>query len=99
TGETIQTPEKLRLLDERQAALCVFAKLSIRMPGMFRLKFTLYETSKLGLCEVGHTVSEPFEVFSPKLFTGMRESTLFTRHLATQGIKIKLRTDTNAGRA
>jgi hypothetical protein len=46
TGETIQTPEKLRLLDERQAALCVFAKLSIRMPGMFRLKFTLYETSK-----------------------------------------------------
>jgi hypothetical protein len=52
-----------------------------------------------GVAEVGFTVSEPFEVFSPKQFRGMRESTAFTRHLASQGIKVKLRTDTTAGRA
>jgi len=51
-----------------------------------------------GLMEVTHTISEPFEVFSPKLFKGMRESTALTRHLAAQGLKVKLRTDTSVGR-
>lgn len=47
TGEVIQTPEKLRLLDGRMAALCIFAKISVRVPGIFRLKFTLFETTEL----------------------------------------------------
>lgn len=47
TGEVIQTPEKLRLLDGRMAALCTFAKISVRVPGIFRLKFTLFETTEL----------------------------------------------------
>ncbi|WVO23216.1 uncharacterized protein IAS62_004563 [Cryptococcus decagattii] len=98
TGEVIQTPEKLRLLDGRVAALCTFAKVSVRVPGIFRLKFTLFETTELGVVELTHTVSEPFEVFSPKLFKGMHESTPLTRHLAAQGLKIKLRTDTTVGR-
>ena len=46
SGDLIQTPERLKLLDGTQAALCVFAKLSVRMPGIFRLKFTLFETSE-----------------------------------------------------
>jgi hypothetical protein len=45
-GETVQTPERLKGLDGRPAALCIFAKLSVRAPGMFRLKFTLYETAE-----------------------------------------------------
>ena len=43
-------------------------------------------------------VSEPFEVFSPKQFKGMKESTALTRHFASQGFKIKLRQDAGAGR-
>jgi hypothetical protein len=43
-------------------------------------------------------VSEPFEVFSPKQFKGMKESTALTRHFASQGFKIKLRQDGAAGR-
>ena len=50
------------------------------------------------MIDVTNTVSDPFEVFSPKLFKGMQESTPFTRHLAAQGLKVKLRTDTSAGR-
>lgn len=45
-GETIQTPERLRHLDGKPGALCIFAKLSVRVPGVYRLKFTLYETAK-----------------------------------------------------
>jgi len=52
----------------------------------------------MGIAEVAETVSDPFEVFSPKLFKGMKESTALTRHLASQGIKVKLRTDTSVGR-
>lgn len=66
---------------------------------MFRLKFTLYETGQDGITEITHTISEPFEVFSPKLFKGMHESTPLTRHLATQGLKVKLRTDLSGGKA
>ncbi|WVF68456.1 hypothetical protein IAT40_003222 [Kwoniella sp. CBS 6097] len=98
TGEVVQTPEKLKLTDGRIAALCIFAKLSVRVPGVFRLMFTLYETTDAGIIELTRTVSEPFEVFSPKLFKGMHESTALTRHLAAQGLKVKLRTDTSVGR-
>ncbi|EAL20799.1 hypothetical protein CNBE1610 [Cryptococcus deneoformans B-3501A] len=80
------------------AALCTFAKISVRVPGIFRLKFTLFETTERGILELAHTISEPFEVFSPKLFKGMHESTPLTRHLAAQGLKVKLRTDTTVGR-
>jgi hypothetical protein len=45
-GEAIQTPERLKQLDGRPGALCIFTKLSVRVPGIFRLKFTLYETTK-----------------------------------------------------
>jgi hypothetical protein len=55
-------------------------------------------TRRSGVVEITSTVSEPFEVFSPKLFKGMRESTALTRHLAGQGLKVKLRTDTTVGR-
>ncbi|TYJ57887.1 hypothetical protein B9479_001497 [Cryptococcus floricola] len=98
TGEVVQTPERLRLLDGRPAALCIFAKLGVRLPGTFRLKFTLFRTTEDGLMDMAHTISEPFEVFSPKLFKGMHESTDLTRHLAAQGVKVKLRTDTTVGR-
>lgn len=51
-----------------------------------------------GLSAITHVVSAPFEVFSPKLFKGMHESTPLTRHLANQGLKVKLRTDPNGGK-
>ncbi len=44
-GEVIQTPEKLKGLDGVYGALVIFAKLSVRVPGIFRLKFTLYNTT------------------------------------------------------
>lgn len=53
---------------------------------------------RYGIDELTWIVSDPFEVFSPKLFKGMRESTALTRHLASQGLKVKLRTDTTVGR-
>ncbi|ORX37780.1 velvet factor, partial [Kockovaella imperatae] len=92
-GEVIQTPERLAGLDGKPGSVVVFAKLNVRVPGTFRLKFTLYETSELGIAQLTFVVSDPFIVYSPKLFKGMKESTPLTRHLAGQGFKVKLRTD------
>jgi hypothetical protein len=102
-GEIVQTPERLRGMDGRAGQLCVFAKLSVRMPGVFCLKFTLYRNDewvmpsrsllrlRRGIAEIAHTISDTFEVLSPKMFKGMKESTALTRHLAAQGLKVKLR--------
>lgn len=45
TGEATQTPEKLQDLEGKEGAFCVFGRLSIRMPGQFRLRFILYEAT------------------------------------------------------
>lgn len=45
-GEVVQTPERLRGVDGQAGQLCVFAKLSVRMPGIFRLKFTLFRNDE-----------------------------------------------------
>lgn len=45
-GEVVQTPENLRGLDGISGRLVIFAKLSVRMPGIFRLKFTLFQTTE-----------------------------------------------------
>lgn len=44
TGEALQTPEKLLDLEGKEGVFCVFGKLSIRMPGVFRLRFVVYNT-------------------------------------------------------
>ena len=45
-GESIQTPERLKGLDGHTTALAIFAKLSVRVPGIFRLMFTLFESGE-----------------------------------------------------
>lgn len=45
-GEVVQTPENLRGQDGKPGRMVIFAKLSVRMPGIFRLKFTLFETTE-----------------------------------------------------
>lgn len=45
-GEVVQTPENLRGLEGKASRMVIFAKLSVRMPGIFRLKFTLFNTSE-----------------------------------------------------
>lgn len=44
TGETTQGLDKLQDLEGKFSAFGVFGKLSIRVPGIFRLRFELYET-------------------------------------------------------
>jgi hypothetical protein len=47
TGETVQGVDKLQDLSGRPGAFSVFGKLSVRVPGVFRLRFEMFETSSL----------------------------------------------------
>lgn len=46
TGEVMQTPRNLEGLEGNIDSMVIFAKLGVRVPGVFRLKMTLYETTK-----------------------------------------------------
>lgn len=63
-----------------------------------RFEICVDADNRAGIVEIVSVISDTFEVFSPKLFKGMKESTALTRHLASQGLKVKLRTDTTVGR-
>ena len=42
-GEVMQTPDSLRGLEGHIGLMVIFAKLSVKMPGIFRPKMTLYQ--------------------------------------------------------
>ncbi|KAJ1973009.1 hypothetical protein H4R35_004355 [Dimargaris xerosporica] len=79
--------------DDQLGAFFVFPDLSIRLEGTYRLKFHLYELVNDQVVFRSHIVSDPFNVYSPKKFPGMTESTALSRSFAGQGLKIRIRTD------
>ncbi|CED82278.1 cop9 signalosome subunit 7 [Phaffia rhodozyma] len=90
-GDWVMSTEMLCDINGGQGSFCVFSKLSIRVPGKFRLRFILYEKNGTSVHKVSSTVTDPFEVFSPKKYPGMMPSTDLTRYFASQGMKLKLR--------
>lgn len=73
------------------ATFFVFADLSVRTAGTYRLKFRLmdwgmaFETGKAQPI-LAETLSEPFRVFSSKDFPGMKESSVLTWKLKEMGM-------------
>jgi hypothetical protein len=49
TGETTQGLDQLQDLQGIMGVFAVFGKLSVRVPGVFRLRFELYETIRLAV--------------------------------------------------
>ncbi|KAI9487308.1 MAG: velvet factor-domain-containing protein [Benjaminiella poitrasii] len=92
TGSVAQTLYKLRDLDNIEGAFFVFADISIRIEGVFKLKFTLYKINDSNdVVKICQAFSSPFQVFSPKTFPGMSGSTELTRLFSEQGMRIRTR--------
>ena len=87
-------------------AYFLFADLSCRMVGRYRLHFSIMKMSLpvMHVRGVQHVIaqtqSEVFEVFSAKDFPGMRASTPLTRHLKHHGasVGVKKGNENRAGR-
>lgn len=90
-GSVVQSLHKLKDTNEAEGAFFIFADISIRVEGIFRLKFTLFEIKGMEVERVCSVFSDPFQVYSPKSFPGMSESTALTRTFSDQGVRIRIR--------
>lgn len=72
-------------------AFFVFGDLSVKVEGIFRLKFTLFEMRAKEVEWIRDVESQPFQVYGAKTWPGMMESTPMTRMLSDQGIRLRLR--------
>ncbi|KAG1454375.1 hypothetical protein G6F46_008287 [Rhizopus delemar] len=82
-GSVAQSLHKLRDTENRD--------ISIRLEGIFRLKFTLFQIKGLEIERKSAVISNVFQVYSPKSFPGMSESTELTRLFSEQGVRIRIR--------
>ncbi|KAI8139483.1 velvet factor-domain-containing protein [Fennellomyces sp. T-0311] len=101
-GSVVQSLHKLKDVDNRDGGFFIFADISVRHEGFFKLKFTLFKIEESHVFRVCSVFSDPFQVYSPKTFPGMSESTFLTRCFSDQGVRIRIRketrTSTNAKR-
>ncbi|KAI9025173.1 velvet factor-domain-containing protein [Phycomyces nitens] len=88
-GSTVSSPLQLKGLDNNPGTYFSFPELSVRMPGQYRLKFTLIHLTRSS--STTHVFTEPFMVYTAKTFPGMKESSDLAKHLARQGLKLPVR--------
>ncbi|KAJ1977722.1 hypothetical protein H4R34_003472 [Dimargaris verticillata] len=100
-GSTVVSAQCLNDLNGQPGLFFVFSDLAIRTEGMFSLKFNFVPLGSgpadswapidrnWQVCCLAH--SSPFEVFSPRKFPGLTESTELSRCFADQGVKISIR--------
>ncbi|KAE8234527.1 hypothetical protein CF326_g442 [Tilletia indica] len=75
-------------VSEDKTTYFAFPDLSVRLAGRFHLLFSLISTAGTSLTRVS---SQEFEVYAPRRFPGVRQSSELTRRLAERGVKVHLR--------
>ncbi|CEP17995.1 hypothetical protein [Parasitella parasitica] len=90
-GTVVQSLHKLKDHDNTDGGFFIFSDISVRLEGYYRLKFTLYEIDGSLVNRLCSIVSDVFQVYSPKSFPGMSESTFLTRSFSDQGVRIRIR--------
>ncbi|CAO3633295.1 unnamed protein product [Cunninghamella blakesleeana] len=93
-GSVVQSLHRLKYNDNKDGGFFVFADISVRLEGRYRLKFTLFEIVGETVQRLVSVISDPFTVYSPKYFPGMSESTSLTKSFSDQGVRIRIRKDT-----
>ena len=90
-GSQSSSLQKVKDNGRGDSAFFVFGDLSVKLEGIFKLKFSLYESRADDVEFLTDVISAPFQVYSAKTWPGMGESTAMTRALADQGIRLRLR--------
>ncbi|KAN0061921.1 hypothetical protein ACQY0O_005916 [Thecaphora frezii] len=98
-GKLAASAHVVRDLDGSKACFFVFTDLSVRLEGVFRLKFQLILLGPPGMGNgtgsnvVAQIETDDFTIYSPRRFPGMTESTELAKALAKQGVQIPIRND------
>ncbi|KAI9332828.1 velvet factor-domain-containing protein, partial [Obelidium mucronatum] len=98
-GQLVAVCSTLIDTDRDHGLFFVFHDLAVRSSGFYRLRFDLYEmsSSRKASTPLSMTHSNVFQVFSPKTFPGITETTDLSRCFARQGVKIRLRANDQVG--
>lgn len=98
TGTLSSSLHRLKDTDNIEMGLFVFGDVSVKMQGSFRLHFRLYEYSppSYNAHFLASVTSAKFSVLPPKDFRGMDQSTALSRHIADQGVRLRLRKEARA---
>ncbi|TPX63156.1 hypothetical protein SpCBS45565_g06821 [Spizellomyces sp. 'palustris'] len=99
-GSTVVPCEILRDTDGQLGMFFVFHDLSVRTKGQYRLKFLLVHLNLEGKVSEakGSLMTDTLDVFPPKTFPGMTESTRLSKCFARQGVPIHIRQDYSTSR-
>ncbi|KAE8451549.1 hypothetical protein EG329_003622 [Mollisiaceae sp. DMI_Dod_QoI] len=90
-GTLVSSLHRLKDTNNSDGAFFVFGDLSVKVEGVFRLQFNLYQMQGAECIHITSIVSDRFPVHSAKNFTGMAESTFLTRTFSDQGVRLRLR--------
>ncbi|CDH57921.1 developmental regulator [Lichtheimia corymbifera JMRC:FSU:9682] len=97
-GAVVQSLHKLRDTENKEGGYFIFDDISVRQEGHFKFKFSLFrivESHVFYLCSI---LSDTFQVYSPKTFPGMSESTDLTRWFSDQGVRVRIRRNSNTNK-
>ena len=90
-GTLVSSLHRLKDSDNSDGGFFVFGDLSVKIEGVFKLQFTLYEVRDKEVEYITSILSEPFRVHPAKNWPGMAESTFLTRSFSDQGVRLRLR--------
>ncbi|CAG8511622.1 14934_t:CDS:2 [Dentiscutata erythropus] len=90
-GTLVSSLHKLKDIDNSDGGFFVFGDISVRVEGRYRLQFSLFEIIKSEVVHIQSILSDVFDVYSPKTFPGMSESTFLSRSFSDQGVRIRIR--------
>lgn len=93
TGTLSSSLHRLKDNGNIDVGFFVFGDISVKMLGTFRLHFRLCEFNmdRLEVQHLASITSDKFTVMAPKDFKGMEESSLLSRNIADQGVRLRLR--------
>ncbi|KAF0512558.1 VosA protein, variant 2 [Gigaspora margarita] len=90
-GTIVSSLHKLKDIDNSDGGFFVFGDISVRVEGRYRLQFSLFEIIESEVVHIQSILSDVFDVYSPKTFPGMSESTFLSRSFSDQGVRIRIR--------
>jgi hypothetical protein len=90
-GTLVSSLHRLKDTDNTDGGFFVFGDLSVKLEGIFRLQFTLYEVRDKEVAYINSVSSGTFTVYAAKNWPGMAESTFLTRLFSDQGVRLRLR--------
>jgi hypothetical protein len=93
TGTLVSSLHRLKDVDNKDGGFFVFGDISIKLAGVFRLHFTLYEfqPDSNQFVYLSSQTSDRFSVVLPKDFKGLEESTYLSRAFSDQGVRLRIR--------